>query len=77
LTLDVRRTPALPWAAALNIAANPLLPTVAEAMRQALTAEVADRLSAHLQPQVEHGDGKQRIVISYLSAPRRHNQSTR
>jgi hypothetical protein len=54
----------------LNIAANPRLPTLAEAMRQALTPDEADRLSAHLQPLVERGYGKQRIAVSYLSALR-------
>jgi hypothetical protein len=54
----------------LNIAANPRLPTLAEAMRQALTRDEADRLSAHLQPLVEQGHGKQRIAVSYLSALR-------
>ena len=65
-----RRTPPLPWAALLNIAGNPLLPTMAEAMRQVLTAEETDRLTAQLQPQVEQGRGKQRIAIAYLSALR-------
>jgi arsenite methyltransferase len=70
LTIDVRPSPPLPWTAMLNIAANPRLPTLAEAMRQALTPDEADRLSAHLQPLVEQGHGKQRIAVSYLSALR-------
>jgi len=70
LTIDVRPSPPLPWTAILNIAANPRVPTLTEAMRQALTPYEADRLSAHLQPLVEQGHGKQRIAISYLSALR-------
>jgi hypothetical protein len=35
LTHDVRRAQPRPWAAVLNIAANPLVPTLAEAMGQA------------------------------------------
>jgi arsenite methyltransferase len=70
LTLDVRRAQPRPWAAVLNVAANPLVPTLAEAMRQALTAEETDRLSAYLKPQIEQGHGKQRIAIAYLSARR-------
>jgi len=71
LTHDVRRAQPRPWAAVLNIAANPLVPTLAEAMHQALTAEETDRLTAHLQPLVEQGHhGKQRIAIAYLSARR-------
>jgi arsenite methyltransferase len=46
LTIDVRPSPPLPWTAMLNIAANPRLPTLAEAMRHALTPDEADRLSA-------------------------------
>jgi arsenite methyltransferase len=70
LKLDVRRAQPRPWAAVLNVAANPLVPTLAEAMRQALTAEETDRLSAYLKPRIEQGHGKQRIAIAYLSARR-------
>ncbi|MGO9032851.1 methyltransferase domain-containing protein [Mycobacterium sp.] len=70
LTIDVRRTPPCPWTATLHIAANPRLPTLAEAMRQAPNPEEADHLSTHLQPLVERGHGKQRIAVCYLSAPR-------
>ena len=73
LTLDVRQAPPRPWAAVLNTAANPLVPTLAEAMRQALAAEETERLSAHLQPLVEQGHGKQRGAICYLSALRPHD----
>jgi arsenite methyltransferase len=68
LTLDVRRSQPRPWAAVLNTAANPLVPSLAEAMRQALTSEETARLTGNLRPQVEQGHGKQRIAISYLSA---------
>lgn len=71
LRLDVRRAHPRPWAAVLNAAANPLVPTLAEAMRQALTAEETDRLTTYLQPLVEQGHhGRQRIAIAYLSARR-------
>jgi arsenite methyltransferase len=68
LILDVRRSQPRPWAAVLNTAANPLVPSLAEAMRQALTSEETARLTGNLRPQVEQGHGKQRIAISYLSA---------
>jgi hypothetical protein len=70
LTYGVRPAPPRPWAAVLNVAANPLVPTLAEAMRQALTAEETDRLTAYVKPQIEHGQGKQRIAFAYLSARR-------
>jgi arsenite methyltransferase len=74
LALDVRRAPPRPWAAVLNAAPNPLVPTLAEAMHQALTAEETERLTAHLQPLVEQGHrGKQRGAVSYLSALRPHD----
>jgi arsenite methyltransferase len=47
LRLDVRRAPPQPWATVLNVAANPLVPTLAGAMRQALTAEEIHRLSTY------------------------------
>ena len=68
LTNDIRPAPPLPWAAILNAAANPRLPTLAEAMSQALTPDEVERLSAHLQPLVEQGLGKRRIAVSYLWA---------
>jgi arsenite methyltransferase len=73
LTLDVRRSQPRPWAALFNAAANPRVPTLAEAMHQALTADEIDRLCAHLRPLVEQGHhGKQRSVIAYVSALRPH-----
>jgi arsenite methyltransferase len=70
LTIDVRPAPPLPWTAIANIAANPRVPTLDEAMRQVLTTEEADRFSAHLQPLVEQGHGTRRLAVSYLSATR-------
>jgi arsenite methyltransferase len=70
LTIDVRPSPPLPWTAMLNIAGNPRLPTLAEAMSQALTADEVECLSAYLQPLVEQGHGKRRVAVCYLSALR-------
>jgi arsenite methyltransferase len=70
LTIDVRPSPPLAWTAMLNIAGNPRLPTLAEAMSQALTPDEVECLSAHLQPLVEQGHGKRRIAVCYLSALR-------
>jgi arsenite methyltransferase len=69
-TLDIRASPPLPWPAVLNGAANPRVPTLAEAMHQALTAQETDRMSAYLQPLVEQGHGTRRLAVSYLSATR-------
>ncbi|MGA8329155.1 MAG: methyltransferase domain-containing protein [Mycobacterium sp.] len=70
LRVDVRPSPPTPWKAIANIASNPRVPTLAEAMRQVLTAEEADRMTAHLQPLVEQGHGTRRHAVSYLSATR-------
>jgi arsenite methyltransferase len=70
LTIDIRRPEPLPWDAVLNSSGNPRIPTLAEAMRQALTPAEAARLSAHLRPLVEHGDGQQRSAVTYLWALR-------
>jgi arsenite methyltransferase len=74
LSVDVRRTPPLPWQTLLNIATNPLLPTLGEAMHQALTTDETERLTAHLRPQVEQGGGIRRLATAYLSAHRPHDQ---
>jgi arsenite methyltransferase len=74
LSLDVRRAPPLPWQALLNIATNPLLPTLGEAMHQALTTDETERLTAQLKPQVEQGGGIRRRATAYLSAHRPHEQ---
>jgi arsenite methyltransferase len=70
LTIDVRPSPPLPWTVMLNIAGNPRLPTLAEAMSQALTPDEVECLSAHLRPLVEQGRGRRRIAACYLSAVR-------
>jgi hypothetical protein len=47
-----------------------LPPTVAEAVRQVLTAEEAERLAAHLRPLVGQGRGQRRTAALYLWALR-------
>ena len=42
-----------PWPAFVNTAGNPLIPTLGEAMQQALTPKEADRFTAHLRPLAE------------------------
>jgi hypothetical protein len=71
LTTDVRPAPLVPFRAIANIAANPRVPTLAEAMGQVLTAEEVDRMTAYLQSLVEQGHGTRRLAVSYLSATRR------
>ena len=70
LDLEARQTTLDPrtWEGFLNSAGNPRIPTVAEAMRQALTPEEQERLVAHLRPLVEEGRGVWRMAAAYLYA---------
>jgi ubiquinone/menaquinone biosynthesis C-methylase UbiE len=68
LIIDIRRPEPLPWEVALASSPNPRIPTLSEAMHQALTPEQTDRLTNHLRPLVEHGRGQQRTAVAYLWA---------
>jgi arsenite methyltransferase len=72
LTLEANVSPAPPgpWEALVNIAGNPRIPTLSEAIQQALTAEEAERFIAYLRPLVEQGGGQRRMAVSYLWAER-------
>lgn len=70
LAIDIRAPEPLPFDAMLNSSGNPLIPTLAEAMRRALTVEEVDRLTAHLRPLVEQGRGQRRTATTYLWALR-------
>ncbi len=54
------------WNGFLNTAWNPNIPTVREAMEQALTVEERERLSARLRPLVEGGGGELRMAFAEL-----------
>lgn len=56
------------WSAFLHTAGNPKIPTLAEAMQEALTPAEADRFIAHLRPLVEGGQGTRRSAVAYLWA---------
>jgi arsenite methyltransferase len=58
----------MPWDRFINSAANPLVPTVAEAMDQVLTPEEAERFTAQLRPLVESGAAQERWALAYLTA---------
>ena len=59
-----------PWETMLNVARNPRIPTLHEAMRQSLTPAEIEAFSAHLKPLVESGQGQARFARTYLSAQR-------
>jgi arsenite methyltransferase len=70
LDLGVEVTPLEPrsWDRFANTPGNPKIPSLAEAMDQALTAEERERLASHLRPLVERGEGVGRWAKAYLRA---------
>ncbi len=56
------------WDGFVQSSPNPLVPTLEEAMRQALTPEEAERFTAYLRPLVEQGRGTWRMALAYLWA---------
>jgi arsenite methyltransferase len=56
------------WEAWLHSSGNPLIPTLAEAMDEALTETEREIFTAHLRPLVERGETKQRQALAYLLA---------
>lgn len=58
----------VPWERFLRTAANPLIPTFAEAMSQALSQDESAALTNHLRPLVEDGIGVERTAFAYLVA---------
>jgi ubiquinone/menaquinone biosynthesis C-methylase UbiE len=65
---EIRPTNSKPWGAFLNSSGNPKIPTIAQAMEQALTPEERERFSDHLRPLVEEGGGVWRMGEAYLTA---------
>lgn len=70
LELNAGITPHVPqdWDLFLHRAANPLIPTMAEAIQEALTLDETVQFAAHLRPLVETGQGTARGAIIYLWA---------
>jgi hypothetical protein len=70
LTLEANILPVAKrkWESAIRIAGNPKVPTLEEAMREALTPEEAARFEAHLRPIVENGVGQMRSAVAYMWA---------
>jgi len=56
------------WETLLKTSGNPKIPTLEEAMNEALTAEEIERFTAHIRPLVERNEGKEMSVRAYLWA---------
>ena len=64
-----RRTPPpRDWDGLLDTAGNPNIPTLREAMEEALTASEREQLTTHLRPLVEQGRGTWRMAHAFLAA---------
>ena len=70
LRAEIRAMEPVPWTAFLQSSGNPKIPTIAEAMDRALSAEQRERFSRHLRPLVEEGKGVWRMAHAYLGAER-------
>jgi ubiquinone/menaquinone biosynthesis C-methylase UbiE len=68
---DIEPPEARNWERFVHSSGNPKVPTLAEAMDEALTAEERDRLVAALRPAVEEGRGAWRMGHAYLWAVKR------
>jgi arsenite methyltransferase len=67
VTVTTHREP-VPWDVFVRTSGNPLIPTLAEALDQALSAHEATRFVGHLRPLVESGTGERRRALAYLTA---------
>lgn len=56
------------WETLLHTAGNPKIPTLGEAIQQALTPDEATQFMTHLRPLVETGQAIQRSALAYLWA---------
>jgi arsenite methyltransferase len=68
LDADIRKHVSASWEAALRSAGNPRIPTLGEAMHQALSPDEVARLSARLRPQFEGGTRQDRMAVAYVTA---------
>ncbi len=67
MNVTARREP-VPWDTFVRTSGNPLIPTLQEAMDQALSPQEADRFIADLRPLVESGTGVRHTALAYLTA---------
>ena len=71
LHADMAPIPAGKLETMLRMSGNPRIPSLEEAMKQALTDEEIEMFTNHLRPQVETGQGTRKSAIAYLWALKR------
>ena len=67
LDAEVVPRPAMSWDVFSSMAGNPKIPTLAEAMEEALSAAERERLTSQLRPLVERGGGVSHMARAYLT----------
>jgi arsenite methyltransferase len=70
LLAEVRPVEPRSWDSFVRMSGNPRIPTLGEAMEQALAPAECDALERHLRPLVEEGRGTWRMASAYLRAER-------
>ena len=68
LQIEIKPGDDADWSELMNTAFNPKIPTLAEAMQQALTSDEAETFINHSRPLVESKQGIRRSSIAYLWA---------
>jgi arsenite methyltransferase len=68
LQIEIKPPDSASWEAFIHIAGNPRIPTIEEAMQQALTPEEIETFVRHLRPLVEAQQGVNRSAAAYLWA---------
>ena len=71
LEAEIKSVDPRPWDTFVNTSGNPNIPTIGEAMEQALTPAERGRLTEHLRPLVEDGCGEWRMATAYLAGTKR------
>jgi arsenite methyltransferase len=68
LQIEVKPHENADWSVFLHTAGNPKIPTLEEAIQEALTPAEAERFRNHLRPLVETRQGTRRFAVAYLWA---------
>ncbi len=68
LLIEVRNQRPRSWDSYLGTVPNPKVPSLGEAIEQALEPKERDELTTRLRPLVEQGQGRTRSAVAYLSA---------
>jgi arsenite methyltransferase len=66
----------VPWERALRMAGNPRVPSLGEALEQALSPQEIAEFTAYLKPLVESRAGRDRSALAYLTAANQGERKT-